>query len=86
MAAEDRDNSVFVNCPFDASYKTVFDAIVFAAAACGFQVRSALEIADSGELRLQKIMRLLEASRYSLHDISRVELDADSGLAFQYAD
>lgn len=80
MAVQTRDSSVFINCPFDAGYKVIFDAIVFAAAACGLQVRSALEIADSGELRLQKIMRLLEGSRYSIHDISRVELDADSGL------
>lgn len=80
MAVQDREASVFINCPFDARFKSVFDAIVFAAAACGMQVRSALEIADSGEPRLQKIMRLLEGSRYSIHDISRVELDADSGL------
>ncbi len=80
MADSDRDRSVFINCPFDAAFTSIFNAIIFSATACGFQVRSALEIADSGELRLQKIMRLLESSRFSIHDISRVELDEDSGL------
>ena len=80
MAISNREGSVFVNCPFDAPFKPLFDAIVFAVATCGLQVRSALEVTDSGELRLQKIMRLLETSRYSIHDISRVELDPQSGL------
>ena len=80
MGTPDREASVFVNCPFDARFKPLLDAIVFAAAACGMHVRSALEVADSGELRLQKIMRLLEGSRYSIHDISRVEPDPETRL------
>ncbi len=80
MALPIRDQSVFVNCPFDQRFKSLFDAVVFAVAICGYKVRSALEIADSGEVRLHKIMRLLEGSRYSIHDLSRVELDVDSGL------
>lgn len=76
----DRGRSLFINCPFDERYRTIFDAVVFATKMCGFEVRSALEIADSGELRLQKILRLIAATRFSLHDLSRVELDADSSL------
>ncbi|WP_374944397.1 hypothetical protein [Sphingomonas sp.] len=75
-----RDRSVFVNCPFDLSYKPLFDAIVFALVHCRFEVRSALEVNDAGDLRLAKIVRLIEECRLSVHDISRIELDADSGL------
>lgn len=75
-----RDRSVFVNCPFDKRYRKLFDALVFTIAFCGFEVRSALEEADSADVRMLKIIRLIEASRYSIHDISRVELDPDSGL------
>jgi hypothetical protein len=76
----DRENSVFVNCPFDSAYAPMLDALVFAISACGLKVRSALEVADSGELRLQKILRLLENSGYSIHDLCRIELDPDSSL------
>lgn len=39
-----------------------------------------MEISDGGELRLEKIYRLIGESTHSIHDISRVELDGDSGL------
>ena len=46
-AAVRYDRSVFINCPFDARYAALFDATVFAIAACGFTPRSALEIDDA---------------------------------------
>lgn len=72
--------SIFVNCPFDDAYQPIFDAVVFAILACGYKVASALEIADSGELRLEKLYRLIATSAHSIHDISRVEMDGGSGL------
>lgn len=74
--ADRRGRSIFVNCPFDVAYKPLFDAIVFTAAYCKFGVRSALKVSDAGELRLAKIVRLIKESRFSIHDISRIELDA----------
>jgi hypothetical protein len=76
----ERDKSIFVNCPFDKRYRRLFDALVFAIAFCGFDVRSALEESNSADVRLLKIMRLLQDSRYSIHDISRVELDPNTKL------
>lgn len=78
--AIDKRGSVFLNCPFDSAYRPLFDAVVFCVLACGFRIRSALEIDDSGELRLEKIYRLVADCELSIHDISRTELDADSGL------
>ena len=71
---------VFINCPFDPSYKPVFDAIVFTVYDLGFVARCALEVDDSGEIRLEKIQRIVEQCRYGIHDISSVALDVKTGL------
>lgn len=42
--------------------------------------RCALEVYDSGRVRIDKIFRLIEVCRYGIHDISRTELDANSNL------
>jgi hypothetical protein len=72
--------NVFINCPFTEDYGDLFDAMVFAVVACGFQPRSALESGDSGEVRMDKIARLIKASPLSIHDLSAVELDVANQL------
>ena len=47
---------------------------------CGFVPRSALEEIDSGEPRVHKIWELIRASKYAIHDLSRVELGKSNGL------
>jgi len=73
--------SVFVNCPFDAAYKPLADALLFTVHDCGFIARSALEDAGARETRLHKIARLLGESRWSIHDLSRSKLTPDSPSA-----
>ena len=80
MSSASAKDGVFINCPFDLGYRPIFDAIVFTICVCGFRARSALEVIDSGELRLTKIMRLIKDCRFSIHDLSRVELDAENDL------
>ncbi|MFV0442264.1 MAG: hypothetical protein ACK5Q5_01690 [Planctomycetaceae bacterium] len=75
-----RRRDVFVNCPFDDEYLPQFDALLFAILACGFRVRCALEIQDSGEIRLQKILKLIGQCDWGVHDLTRMGLDVDSGL------
>lgn len=75
-----KTDSVFINCPFDAAYYPFFEVIVFTIYACGFLPRSALEESDSGDVRIDKILRLLNECRYAVHDISSVGLDADHQL------
>ena len=74
------NKNVFVNCPFDAAYQPLLYALVFAVYDCGFAARSALEVVDTGEVRIQKIQRLIRDSRYGIHDISRTEPDSDTNL------
>jgi len=70
--------SVFVNCPFDPAYKPILDALLFTIHDCGFIARIALEDAGTRESRLHKIARLLAASRWSIHDLSRSKLTPNS--------
>ena len=51
---------VFINCPFDDSYRPLLQAIAFAVRSCGYYPRCALEEIDSGEARLDKIFRLID--------------------------
>jgi hypothetical protein len=66
------DLSVFVNCPFDHQYKPLLDALIFAIHDCGFSARIALEDVG-GSNRLNKLLDLIETSRYSIHDLSRIQ-------------
>jgi hypothetical protein len=72
--------SVFINCPFDGDYKPLFRAATFATIDCGFLARSALEIDDGGETRIEKIQRIIGQCKFGIHDISRTELDEDNEL------
>src|ERR1700740_2359962 len=71
---------VFINCPFDAEYQPLFRALVFAVQDCGFVARSALEREDGSEVRIEKIRRIIAESAFGIHDISRTEPDAGTGL------
>lgn len=72
--------SVFINCPFDTEYGALLDAIVFAVHDSGFIARCALEIRDTSEIRLHRILGLMRACRFGIHDISRTELDPINNL------
>ena len=67
-------DSVFVNCPFDAEYQPIFHAIVFAIHDCGYVARCALEADDSGAVRIDKILAIIDQCKLGIHDISRTEL------------
>lgn len=66
--------NVFVNAPFDENYLPLFEALVFVITACGYRVRCALEDDDSGDIRLEKLIRLIRECSRSIHDLSRTEL------------
>jgi hypothetical protein len=73
-------DSVFLNCPFDESYQPVFHSMIFAVHEAGFLARSALEVQDSGEVRITKIKRIIRECGHGIHDISRTEPDPETGL------
>jgi hypothetical protein len=80
MARNKYSEGVFINCPFDAEYKPLFEAIVFALLACDLRPRCALEVADASEVRIDKIFKIIADCKYGIHDISRTEVTSASGL------
>jgi hypothetical protein len=58
----------------------VFEAIVFTIRDCDFIPRCALEVADSSEVRIDKIVRIISDCCLGIHDISRTELDEETEL------
>lgn len=81
MIAPADNRSVFINCPFDGSYGPALDAIIFTVLSCGYQPRSALETDNTADSRMKRIVDALQGSHLSIHDLSRVYGDADSGVA-----
>lgn len=73
-------SNVFINCPFDNEYIELRNAMLFAIYDCGFIPRCALEENNSGDVRFDKIFRLIKDSKFGIHDISRTELDNVSTL------
>ena len=58
----------------------MFRAMVFAVVDCKFTPRCALEEIDSGNIRLDKIQRIISECRFGIHDLSNMKLDEASGL------
>lgn len=75
-----QEDSVFINCPFTDDFKELFHSIVFCVLSCGFHPRTSLEAGDAGDIRLDKIIRLISESYYSIHDLSAIELDSVNKL------
>jgi hypothetical protein len=80
MISAKRENNVFFNCSFDGSYAQIFEAVVFAVFDFGFLPRCSLEVSDSTQSRLSRIVDLIRKCNYAVHDISYTELDSRTQL------
>jgi hypothetical protein len=65
--------SVFINCPFDEEYKLLLRPMLFTLVHVGLLPRLASERSDSLEQRIEKILRLIQECKYSIHDLSRLK-------------
>lgn len=70
------DKNVFINCPFDDQFRRLLRPLLFTVYYLGFTPRIALERLDSAEVRIKKIVELIENSQYSIHDLSRLQAAA----------
>ena len=70
MAFED---NVFINCPLDEDFFPLLRPLLFTVIYSGLNPRIALEMMDSGEPRIEKIVRLIKESKYAIHDLSRIK-------------
>ena len=67
------NTNVFINCPFDPDYVEMQSRIIFTIIYLGYEPQIASLIDDSGQFRLSKIQEMIENSKYSIHDISRLK-------------
>ena len=65
---------VFINIPYDKKFERLFLAYIAGISAYGMFPHATLEITDSPR-RLEKILKLERSCDYSIHDLSRVQLD-----------
>ena len=70
-------DAVFLNIPYDERFENLFLAYIAGISAFGFAPRATLEIPFS-QRRLERIISLIASSQYSVHDLSRVELDRNA--------
>lgn len=67
------EKNVFVNCPFDDDYKALLRPLLFTLVYHGLKPRIATERHESGEQRINKIIGLIEDSKFAIHDLSRLK-------------
>jgi hypothetical protein len=68
------DKNVFINCPFDKNYYIpMLRPLIFTIIYLRFNPRISTESFDSGEIRIQKISNLIKNSKFSIHDLSRIQ-------------
>src|SRR5258706_3342015 len=65
---------VFLNVPYDSRFDKLFLAYIAGLSAYRMAPRATVEITDSSR-RLEKILKLERRCKYSVHDLSRVQLD-----------
>jgi len=66
------ENNVFINCPFDNKYFSLLKPLLFTLNYIDLNPQLS-ETSDSGEIRLHKIKDMMATSKYSIHDLSRME-------------
>ena len=67
--------AVFLNFPFDVRYRNLYLALIAGTTALGMKPRCVLEIETTTD-RLNRLLKLISSCQYSIHDLSRVQLDA----------
>jgi hypothetical protein len=66
-------SAVFLNIPYDEEFQSLYIAYIVGLIQLGLAPRLASEIVG-GDRRLDKIFKLIQSCRYSIHDLSHVEV------------
>jgi hypothetical protein len=74
---------VFLNVPFDRGYERLFIALIAAIVGLGRTPRCVLEIAETGQGRLQRLLEIVRACGVSVHDLSRVGTPVRFNMPFE---
>ena len=74
MRKRAKQESAFINIPYDRQYEPLYLAFIAGVSGFGLAPRATVEIPTS-DRRLDRIVKLIRDCRYSFHDLSRVQLD-----------
>lgn len=74
------EKNVFINVPFDKDYIHLLRPLLFTVIYLGYNPRISSESFDSKEIRIQKIINLIEQSQFSIHDLSRIQCKGKNEL------
>jgi hypothetical protein len=66
-------NGVFLNVPYDEEFSSLYIAYIVGLCQLDLAPHLASEI-TGGDRRLNRIFKLIQSCRYSIHDLSRVEI------------
>jgi hypothetical protein len=66
------EKNIFINCPFDYDYAPILKSLIFISIYFQFEPQISKTVSSS-HLRINEIMKLIQTSKYSIHDISRCE-------------
>lgn len=72
MPRKKRIDSVFLNIPYDSAFEDLYLAYIVGLTQLGLRIHAALAVPNQG--RLATIIKLIEESEFSIHDLSRVEV------------
>ncbi|HUP90049.1 MAG TPA: hypothetical protein VM100_11880, partial [Longimicrobiales bacterium] len=75
--------AVFLNVPFDRGYEPQFVALISTLIAIGRTPRCVLEVAETGEGRLPRLLDHIRGCEVSVHDLSRVGVPARFNMPFE---
>jgi len=75
--------SVFLNVPYDPSYERIFVALVATLISLGRMPHCVLEISETGQGRMPRIMSSLSSCEVSIHDLSKVGRPARFNMPFE---
>ena len=67
-------NACFLNIPYDQQFEKLYLSYIVGLTALGFVPRATLGVPKDAR-RLERIFSLIQTCRYSVHDLSRIQLD-----------
>jgi hypothetical protein len=77
------NQGVFINIPYEKSYERIFVATVASLISIGKTPRCTLEIPETGEGRLKRILDLIKSCYASIHELSRVGQPVRFNMPFE---
>jgi hypothetical protein len=77
----DPQRAIFINCPYDADYEPLADALFFTIVYCGFWPRAATDSGTTSDPRMERIFGGIHGSKFSIHDLSRYQGEGERVLA-----